>query len=117
MAPLGRELRFPPQTPDRASFHNCPSDALATKGRPTCPKKQPTEPAMSGLPPDPFGDESRPYSAMLDRARQLRLALLDMPNVASVFAAVAALDEDEVRLVLIELALDAWWQRRGSGTA
>jgi len=70
---------------------------------------------VTNEPADPFVDESRPFSAMLDRARCLRMALL-VPDAGAVFAAVGALDNDEMRLVLIELALDAWWHRSLGGT-
>lgn len=65
-------------------------------------------------PADPFVDDAHP-SAMLDRARTLRLALLELEDLSAVFAAVEALSDDEVRMIVLELGFDAWWQRQDRG--
>ncbi len=56
---------------------------------------------------DPFTDHSHRFSAMLDQARQLRVALTDLPDVQSVLNAVGALSSEERDLLVLELALDA----------
>ncbi len=65
-------------------------------------------------PADPFADDDHPSGA-LDRARTLRLALLDLPDLSAVFAAVSALSDDECRMVCLELAMDSWDQRHNAG--
>lgn len=62
------------------------------------------------LPADPW--VGGPFSAMLDDARLLRHALLDARNLDELFAAIGALSDEELRLVVVEFALDALWSRR-----
>lgn len=59
--------------------------------------------------------ERHPYISMLDRAHTVRLALLDMPDVAAVCAALSALTGEECRMLVLELAMDAWWERHHGG--
>jgi hypothetical protein len=66
------------------------------------------------LPRDPFADPEHPAGA-LDRARTLRFALLDLPNLSAVFEAVGALSNDECRMVCLELAMDSWFERNYRG--
>jgi hypothetical protein len=44
----------------------------------------------------------------------LRLAIETAPDVPAMLAAVAALSDDECRLVCLELGLDALWRRRAT---
>jgi hypothetical protein len=60
---------------------------------------------------DPFVDPERPHSSTLEHARQLRMALLDQPDLQGVLNAVGALTADECAVIVIELAFDAWWAR------
>jgi hypothetical protein len=69
------------------------------------------------LPADPWSDPTRPYSSALDQARQLRAALLDQPDLPSLLNAVGALSPAEHELIVMELALDAWWTRTQRGGA
>ena len=64
------------------------------------------------LPADPFVDDSHPFSAPLDRARLLRWAVTSGQELSAVFEAVGALSDGETRMIVLELALDAWWDRR-----
>jgi hypothetical protein len=66
---------------------------------------------------DPFVDPAAPYAAMLDAGRQLRLALLDQPDLPALLNALGALTADENALVVLEYALDAFWARRLEGGA
>lgn len=66
---------------------------------------------------DPWVDHERPYSASLDVARQLRMALLDQPDLPGVLNAVGALSSDELALIVLEMAVDAWWTRTLEGGA
>jgi hypothetical protein len=66
---------------------------------------------------DPWVDPARPHSAALDSARQLRMALLDQPDLPSLVNAVGALSAHECAVIVLELALDAWWTRRLAGGA
>ncbi len=61
------------------------------------------------LPPDPWVADHP--TGMLDRAKQLRLALVDLPNLSAVFAAISALSDEECRMIALELAMDAWFER------
>jgi hypothetical protein len=66
---------------------------------------------------DPWVDPDRPHSSMLDAARQLRMALLDQPTLASTLAALGALSPDENALIVLEYAVDAFWTRSLEGGA
>ncbi|MCW3063327.1 MAG: hypothetical protein JWN32_499 [Solirubrobacterales bacterium] len=65
---------------------------------------------------DPFVDPAAPYAAMLDAARQLRMALVDQPDLPAVVNATRALSADENALIVLELAFESWYERtRGGG--
>ncbi len=67
------------------------------------------------LPRDPWGDDEHPYSGMLDRARMLRLAIEDSPDLAALYATLGALADEELRMVAFELGIDRLWDRRSPG--
>jgi hypothetical protein len=69
------------------------------------------------LPADPFEDDSHPYGGMLDQPRVLRFEVCDAPDLAAVFEAVGELSDDECRMVVLELALCAWWERHCGNNA
>jgi hypothetical protein len=66
---------------------------------------------------DPWVDPERPHSSKLDGARQLRMALLDQPDLSALFNAVGALSAEECALIVLELAFDGWCTRRLEGGA
>ena len=63
------------------------------------------------LPRDPWGGDDEHPSGILDRARTIRLALLDLPDLSAVFAAISALSDEECRLIALEAAMDSWFVR------
>ncbi len=67
------------------------------------------------LPRDPFVDDEHPYSGMLDRARMLRLAIEDAPDLEALYATLGALSHEECRWVVFELGFAALWERRHPG--
>jgi hypothetical protein len=68
------------------------------------------------LPPDPFLDESRPFSSSLDWARLLRESLTSVESLDALLAALDGLSADEMRLMLFEAGLESLDQRcRGDG--
>jgi hypothetical protein len=62
---------------------------------------------------DPWVESARPYSSALDNARQLRLALLDQPDMAALVNAHSALTADECAAIVLELAVDELMRRHG----
>ena len=63
-------------------------------------------------PRDPFVDHEH-ATGMLDRARERRLALLDLPDLSAVFVAVSALSDEECTLT----RSSSRWTRGSSATS
>ncbi len=66
---------------------------------------------------DPWVDPTQPHASTLDAARQLRMALLDCPDLPALLNAVGALSDDKCAVIVLELALDACWTRTLGGGA
>jgi ribosomal protein L12E/L44/L45/RPP1/RPP2 len=77
----------------------------------TTAEESPAEPAEELPVEDPWVDPERPHSSTLDGARLLRVAVLDQPTLEKTLTALGALTAQERELILIELAVDAFWTR------